>query len=90
MIKNYRIKVIGTVQGVWFRKYTKEAADQRSILGFVRNESDGSVLIEAQGHIKILEDFIDWLYQGSPLSRVIEVQYKEVEPGSFEGFSISR
>lgn len=90
MTKNYRIRVIGVVQGVWFRKYTKEAADKRSIVGFVRNERDGSVFIEAQSDAKNLEDFVGWLYRGSPLSKVAEVQWEESELGSFDGFSISR
>ncbi|MCA0931563.1 acylphosphatase [Lutimonas saemankumensis] len=90
MTKNYRIRVIGVVQGVWFRKYTKEAADKRSIIGFVRNEPNGSVFIEAQGDARNLEFFVDWLYQGSPLSKVEEVQWEEGEAGSYEGFSISR
>ena len=36
MVKNYRIHVIGTVQGVWFRKYTKEAALGYNLLGLVK------------------------------------------------------
>ena len=90
MTKNYRIRVTGVVQGVWFRKYTKEAADKQSLHGFVRNEPDGSVFIEAQGDVRNLEYFVDWLYRGSPLSKVAEVRWEEGKPGSFEGFSISR
>ena len=90
MTKNYRINVTGIVQGVWFRKYTKDAADQRSVRGYVRNEPDGSVFIEAQGDVRNLEFFVEWLYQGSPLSKVEEVRWEEGETGSYEDFSISR
>jgi len=90
MVKNYRIRVIGKVQGVWFRKYTKEAAEKRSILGYVSNENDGSVFIEAQGHEHNLEAFVDWLYLGSPLSSVETVRWEEGEVGDFENFDINR
>ena len=90
MIKNYRIKVIGKVQGVWFRKYTKEAAEKRSILGYVSNENDGSVFIEAQGYENNLEGFVHWLYEGSPLSKVKEVKWEEGALGSYENFYINR
>ena len=89
MIKNYRISVIGKVQGVWFRKYTKEAAEKRSILGYVSNENDGSVFIEAQGYENNLEDFVVWLYQGSPMSKVEKVRWEEGALGSYENFYIS-
>ena len=49
MVKNYHIQVLGIVQGVWFRKYTKESADVYSLKGYVKNESDGSVYIEVEG-----------------------------------------
>ena len=90
MIKNYRIRVIGKVQGVWFRKYTKEAAEKRSILGYVSNENDGSVFIEAQGYENNLDGFVLWLYEGSPLSKVKEVKWEEGALGSYENFYINR
>lgn len=43
------MRVTGMVQGVGFRWMTKRVADQLKIRGFVRNEWDGSVYIEAQG-----------------------------------------
>ena len=90
MIKHYRIYVIGTVQGVWFRKYTKEAALSYNVLGLVRNEHDGNVYIEAEGDEKNLKSFIDWLYTGSPLSIVKEVKWEEGSLRQFTQFDISR
>jgi acylphosphatase len=90
MVKNYRIQVIGTVQGVWFRKYTREAALRYNLLGLVKNEQNGSVYIEAQGDEKDLELFIQWLYNGSPMSKVEEVKWKEASLQHFIRFDISR
>ncbi|MFH0350081.1 acylphosphatase [Leuconostoc citreum] len=36
MIKSYQINVIGRVQGVGFRCYTKQAADKHHIVGWVK------------------------------------------------------
>lgn len=46
-----RIRVIytGKVQGVGFRATARECARAAGVTGFVRNEEDGSVLMEAQG-----------------------------------------
>ena len=90
MIKHYRIHVIGTVQGVWFRKYTKEAALRYNLLGLVKNEQDGNVYIEAQGDEKDLRSFMEWLYTGSPLSKVKEVKWEEGSLRQFTQFDISR
>ena len=46
------IHITGRVQGVNFRTYTKEKAEELGILGFVRNETDGSVYLEAEGDRK--------------------------------------
>ena len=73
MIKNFQIKVTGKVQGVWFRKYTREAAMSFSLVGCVQNEKEGHVSIEAEGKENDLMSLVNWLHQGSPLSEVHEV-----------------
>ena len=90
MSLHYKISVIGRVQGVWFRKYTLEAALSRGIKGFVENSDDGSVYIEAEGNSEKLEQFLEWLHQGSPLSRVDKVIRKEGQPVGFSTFEIRR
>lgn len=90
MIKHYRIHVIGTVQGVWFRKYTQEAALRYNLSGLVKNEKDGSVYVEVEGEEEDLEFFIQWLYTGSPLSKVKEVKWEEGSLQHFTRFDISR
>jgi acylphosphatase len=71
---HYNIKVTGKVQGVWFRKYTKDKADKLGLLGTVQNQPDGSVYIEVEGSsAETFKQFTDWLYEGSPLSKVADV-----------------
>lgn len=90
MIKNYRIQVLGTVQGVWFRKYTKEAAIGYNLTGLVKNEADGSVFVIAEGQEPDLQSFIEWLHRGSPMSNVHKVLFEEGDLEGFRDFQISR
>jgi len=89
-MKAFRARVYGKVQGVWFRKYTKDKAMEWGIKGFVRNEPDGSVYVEAEGDEDALEAFAKWLHQGSPLSRVDRVEIQPAEVKHYETFSINR
>lgn len=80
---HYRIKVVGKVQGVFFRKYTQDEAQRAGIAGIVRNERDGSVYIEAEGSEDQLMKFIEWCWKGSPSSRVENVI---AEKGALKGY----
>lgn len=44
-----RVRYSGRVQGVGFRITARSIARGRSVTGWVRNEADGSVMLEAQG-----------------------------------------
>ena len=87
---HYNIQVKGKVQGVWFRKYTKEKADNLGLKGFVKNEVNEDVYIEVEGTKIMLTHFINWLYEGSPFSNVSEVIYKSKGVQNFIEFEIIR
>jgi acylphosphatase len=82
----YQIVVKGRVQGVWFRKYTVEKAKSIGINGFVRNDLNYVVYIEAEGTLEQLKKFIEWLHRGSPLSKVSSVEYKIGELMYYDSF----
>lgn len=69
-MKNFKIKVHGKVQGVWFRASTKKIVDELNLAGFVRNEFDGNVYIEVTGEGQPLKEFIYWLTDGPELADV--------------------
>ena len=62
--------VTGKVQGVWFRRYTQEKARELGVNGWVRNESDGTVTIVAEGNDKLLIKLTKWLEIRSPNANV--------------------
>ncbi|MDG1850558.1 MAG: acylphosphatase, partial [Gammaproteobacteria bacterium] len=47
-MKHINVTVSGRVQGVYFRATTKEVADTLGVTGFVKNQADGSVYLEAE------------------------------------------
>ncbi|MEQ9466122.1 MAG: acylphosphatase [Ekhidna sp.] len=83
----YRIHVVGRVQGVFFRASTREKATSLGLKGWVMNQHDGSVLIEAEGEVDSLSKLIEWCKQGPPLSDVQNVDFElipVVGHGNFE------
>jgi DNA ligase D-like protein (predicted 3'-phosphoesterase) len=72
-----RATVRGRVQGVGFRYTTVERARELGVLGWVRNEDDGSVGVHAEGEEAAVEELLAFLREGPPGAAVEEV---EVEP----------
>jgi acylphosphatase len=60
----YKIHVSGHVQGVGFRWSALREARIYEIKGFVKNLSDGSVYIEAEGYPEQLAIFVEWCRKG--------------------------
>jgi acylphosphatase len=88
MIKRLSIHVAGLVQGVFFRHTAKQTASSLGLVGFVRNEPDGSVQMEIQGEEAGLKKFMDWCQVGSPSSQVESVRTKDIGLKEDQGFSI--
>lgn len=69
----YKIHVTGRVQGVGFRWRAVIEAGNLGIKGFVKNLSDGSVYIEAEGNKEQLNSFIEWCKTGPGFGKVESV-----------------
>jgi len=82
-MKHLNIKIYGQVQGVSFRYYSKEQANALGLTGFVRNATDGSLYIEVEGELEVLEKFIDWCRIGPSLAQVEKI---EIEEGKVKGY----
>lgn len=75
-----RFLILGRVQGVGFRWFAQQAARKRGVVGWVKNQPDGSVLCEAQGPALALQDLLSDLRQGPGFSRVEEVRIEDLPP----------
>lgn len=82
------IRVEGKVQGVYFRKSTREKAIEYGISGFVKNQTDGSVYIEAEGYQGQIDLFVEWCYQGPVMAKVSKITIEGGDWADYQGFNI--
>ncbi|MCL7988672.1 acylphosphatase [Sphingobacterium sp. lm-10] len=87
-MKQWNITVTGKVQGVHFRAATKAVADQLGVKGYVVNQEDGSVFIEAVGDSFGLESIKEWCWEGPDAAAVENVQVLEVAPKNYHNFEV--
>lgn len=91
-MKAYRFIVSGRVQGVFYRKSIKEMASLGHIQGYIRNLPDGTVEVVAYLWENQLEDFLQILKNGSPMSEVEKISYEEIKLDEndiiYDGFEI--
>ena len=78
----HRYIVRGRVQGVGFRWFVEREAHILGISGWVRNNSDGSVEVMAQGTREQLQGLRSRLRQGPRAARVDDVEEFEAKPVS--------
>jgi acylphosphatase len=90
MIKHVQIKVTGRVQGVNFRYATQKRAAELGVSGFVRNEPDGSVYIEAEGEEGLVDQLTKWCKRGPPRADVSGVEVISADLKGFRTFEIAR
>ncbi|MBU1011466.1 MAG: acylphosphatase [Bacteroidetes bacterium] len=88
MIIAKTFKIFGKVQNVGFRFYTHKKAKEYNIMGFVRNEPDGSVYIEAEGESIFLEVFETWCKLGPPWARVSDFKSNQSLVMNYSDFKI--
>jgi acylphosphatase len=91
LVKHFNITVSGKVQGVFFRVYTEKKANEIGLCGFVQNQPNGDVYIEAEGSEEQLSELAQWCKTGSPEANVKDVVASEGELKNFKGkFMINR
>jgi acylphosphatase len=89
-LKQVQLFVRGRVQGVYFRASTQREARRLGITGWVKNRSDGSVEILAEGEEDQLKELIAWANRGPSAARVerVDVRWRSFL-GEFPDFRIT-
>jgi acylphosphatase len=82
--------VSGTVQGVYYRANTRDAARELGVDGWVRNLSDGRVEAVFEGPENAVEEMVGWCHTGSPAAEVEDVEVEYDDPEGEDGFRIQR
>jgi acylphosphatase len=82
------VKIEGRVQGVYYRAWTFETAQELGLDGTVRNMSDGSVEAVFSGPAAVVADMLKHCEQGPADARVAKVTITK-EGGSVpRGFNV--
>ncbi|KAM6275131.1 acylphosphatase-1 [Porphyrio hochstetteri] len=69
-------EVFGTVQGVFFRKYTQREAKRLGLVGWVQNTSHSTVQGQIQGPAARVQELQEWLRKtGSPKSSISRAEF---------------
>ena len=85
-----KIIIQGKVQGVNFRNQAKHLADELLIKGQIRNLPNGNVEIIATAEDVIVQQFVDWCYEGPPAAKGDDVQVEDASLRWFDDFRIVR
>ena len=82
-------KIIGRVQGVFFRDSTQRKATGLGLTGSAINLADGSVRVIAQGNEAEINELLNWLQIGPEMSVVERVDEVDIEDDlEFNDFTV--
>ena len=87
-----RYTIHGRVQGVGFRWFTRQSAEEIGVSGWVRNVPDGTVEAVAAGSPDRLDRFESRIHEGPSAGIVERVESEEADRSDVggEGFEIRR
>lgn len=83
-----RAVVSGRVQGVFFRDTCERVATGLGVSGWVRNRTDGTVEVVAEGERAAVDDLLAWCRDGPPRARVDRVEVTDEPPAGERGFRV--
>lgn len=85
------VRIVGQVQGVSFRYFTRRKAQEHQVTGWVRNLPNGDVEAVFEGSETNVRKVLDWCSEGPVAARVEEVLIDwEDYLGEFEDFQVLR
>ena len=83
-----RAVVTGRVQGVFYRDSCQQMARRFGVRGSVRNRSDGTVEVVAEGPRHAVDQFLDWCRQGPPRATVTGMTIVDETPIGESSFRV--
>jgi acylphosphatase len=89
VIVRRRVRVWGSVQGVFFRATCAREASRRGVAGWVNNLPDGSVEAVFEGEAPAVEAMTIWCRRGPDGAQVDGVESSDQPSEGLEGFRIS-
>jgi acylphosphatase len=89
-MRRVRARILGRVQGVFFRTSCAERAEALGLTGWIRNTSEGAVEAVFEGEDARIEAMLAWCREGPPNAQVDGVEAVEETPTGATGFRITR
>lgn len=80
MRRRITLCITGKVQGVNFRHLVRLRCLQHSIGGWIKNEPDGRVCLEAEGERLELQKLYDWIMTSPGESQVQDAVLRWIDP----------
>ena len=78
----------GRVQGVFFRDTCRREARARQVVGWVRNNHDGTVEAVFEGDPDAVSTMVDWAHAGPDPAQVSRVDVIVEEPEGLADFAV--
>ncbi len=86
-----KIIVSGTVQGIFFRNFTKENSDKLNLKGHIRNLEGGDMEIFVEGEKDNINSLVKLIKKGPPYSQIRNVKIEEKKwSGDLKEFKVLR
>jgi acylphosphatase len=82
------LSITGRVQGVFFRAWAREQAEQLGVAGWIRNRPDGHVEAHVEGDEEAVDQMIEKLRRGPASAQVDDLRTWDVEPCDFDSFEV--
>jgi acylphosphatase len=89
-MKTIRIFIEGGVQGVFFRAFIKERADNLGLTGYVKNLDDGRVEVAVEGRENNINKMIEACKRGPPHSKIKDIEIEKLSHQGFKEFKVIR
>lgn len=84
-----RLRIVGKVQGVYFRASAKEEADRLGVRGRIWNARDGAVEACVEGMPDAVDAFVTWCGDGPRGAQVDGVQVERTRSCNATDFTIA-
>jgi acylphosphatase len=81
-----QVRIVGRVQGVFYRSWTVQTAQALGLVGWVRNRLNGDVEALVQGTEGDIARLLELALTGPPAARVEDVADEMVEVSDLRGF----
>ena len=89
-MERWQLIVKGRVQGVGYRAACCQKARELDLNGWVRNHPDGTVEVQAEGHVYALTELRLWCERGPEAAEVLGVSQGQLLPIREDWFEIRR